>query len=477
MRLPIIGLMTILTIWMVSISCERIKPEPPRQTLLDSTLSIPLSTLTIPIRYEVSKLEDMVNSKITDIILNEKFKVNDKGDSLSIVVEKSSVISLSWSNPTLYYSVPVRVSGKYFKRVGNTMISNNQPIQMELVLHMVTTLGIGSNWQLKTKTILDEIKWIKEPKLKIIVVRINLRKKVEEAINKNKDKLTAKLDESIPDILNTRKVISKLWLDIQKPIRINKMEKDVWIKAYGKMITARFIDSESSLIALNVQLKAQLESFIEGDEMPASNDTLPPYVINRFDHDSITLFVLMKLPFKQAEELLNKTLTGKELSAEGYSTTIRKLNLYGTDSAVCLQVNVRGDVDGRVFVTAVPGYDTASATLYAREFNYDLDTENALVNSANWLLQDTVLNIVRKKLVINVQPFIDSLPSLIMRGVEKGKTGKKIDVTISSLKIKPINHLITKTELQVLFFASGRARIDLEQKLFNRKKKRSRKKS
>jgi hypothetical protein len=189
------------------------------------------------------------------------------------------------------------------------------------------------------------------------------------------------------------------------------------------------------------------------------------------------MYVLVKLPFLQVEEILNKTLVGKELSAEGYSTRIRKLNLYGTDSSVCLQVNVKGDVDGRVFITALPGYDTASATLYARKFNYDLDTENALVNSANWLLQDTVLNIVRKKLSINVQPFIDSLPTLITRGIEKGKTGKKIDVTISSLKIKPINYLITKKEIQILFFASGQARIDLEQKLFNRKKKRSRKKS
>jgi len=475
MRLSTIAWMSILLIWMAIISCERIKPEPPRQTSLDSTLIPPLSTLTIPIRYEVAKLENMVNSKITGIILNESFRINDKADTLSLVIEKSSPITLSWSNPVLYYSVPVRVSGKFIKHVGNLTIRNNQPVEMEIVLHMSTRLDIGSNWQLKTKTTLEEIKWIKDPKLKVIGVRINLRKKVEEAINKNRDMLTTKLDAVIPGVLDTRKIVSKLWLDIQKPIRINKKEKDVWLKAYGKTITARFVDSNPDLIALNVQLKAHLESYIEGDDIPASNDTLPSYVVNKYDHDSITMYVLVKLPFKQAEEILNETLVGKELSAEGYSTRIQKLNLYGTDSAVCLQVKLKGDVDGSVFMTAVPGYDTAAATLFASKFNYDLDTENALVNSANWLLQDTVLNIVRKKLMLNVQPFIDSLPKLITQGVERGRTGEKIDVTITSLEIRPINHLITKKELQILFFARARARIDLEQKLFVKRKKKKQK--
>jgi hypothetical protein len=45
-------------------ACSRVKPEPITETSLDSLLSIPLSTLVIPIRYEVKELENLFNLKI-----------------------------------------------------------------------------------------------------------------------------------------------------------------------------------------------------------------------------------------------------------------------------------------------------------------------------------------------------------------------------------------------------------------------------
>jgi hypothetical protein len=461
---------------MMSISCERIRPDPPPHTSLDSSLQIPVSTVTVPVQYEVAKLEKLVNTKIQGIFFKEKFKINDKGDSLSLEIEKNGPIMLSWNNPTLYYSFPVKVSGKFTKRVGNLKVRNNQPVEMEVVLHLATKLALNSNWQLQPQTTLEDVKWIKDPKLKILLLKVNLRKIVEEALEKNKDKLTAKLDETIPVLLDTRKVIQKLWLDIQKPIRINKKETQIWLKAEGVNITARFIDSDPERISLNVQLKAKIQTIIEGEVIPASNDTLPKYVRNKTEQDTLLMYILVKIPFSRAGEILNDQLRGKELKAEGYATTIRELELYGTDSTLALKVKLKGDVNGLIYLTAMPGYDTANSVLYAKKFAYDIDTENSLVNSANWLLKDEVLDMVRKKLNIAVQPYFDSLPNLITRGIEKGKVGKKIDLTFSSLEIKPINYLIGRDEFQILFRASGQAYIDLEQKLFTTRKKRGKKK-
>ena len=59
--LSFIGCVLIL---MAFSSCQRVKPKPPIATSLDSTLVIPLSTINIPINYEVAKLQEMVNAKI-----------------------------------------------------------------------------------------------------------------------------------------------------------------------------------------------------------------------------------------------------------------------------------------------------------------------------------------------------------------------------------------------------------------------------
>jgi hypothetical protein len=77
---------------------------------------------------------------------------------------------------------------------------------------------------------------------------------------------------------------------------------------------------------------------------------------------------------------------------------------------------------------------------------------------------------VQNQLSLEVQPYFDSLPKLITRGIERGRVGEKIDVTIASLKVKPVSYLITKNDLQIIFQATGHASIELEQKVFAGKK-------
>lgn len=470
-----------LLAWAIVFSCQRVKPEPPVATTLDSSLAIPISTLTIPVHYDIKRLEEMVNTKVKGVFLREKFKVNDKGDSIDMEIEKSGPISLSWSNPTLYYSFPVRVSGHYIKRVGikklgRLKVTNREPVEMEMVLHLATRLGLGTQWELKAKSRLDEITWIRDPKLKIAIIRINLRKAIAGAIDKNEDKLVSKLDEALSLLLDTRQVITKLWQDIQKPIRINKKEKQVWLKAYGTDIRASLVDAGHEQIAINVQLKSLIETVIEGETLPPGNDTLPvcrPWVAT--NGDSLQIYVKVRMPYKSISEVLNKTLNGKRLEAEGYATTIKNLALYGTPDALALKIKLKGDVDGLVYITAAPAYDTAKALLTVQKFEYDIDTENALISSANWLLHDHVLDRVRNQLSLEVQPYFDSLPHLITRGIERGRVGEKIDVTIASLQVKPVSYLITKNDLQMIFLATGQASIELEQKVFagkNKKRKR-----
>ncbi len=476
MRLSLIGLASILTIWMVNISCERVKPEAPRRTTLDSTLQTPLSVLRIPIEYDIDKLEQMTNSRIRGIFIDEKIQVNEKGDSLHLQIEKRGPIMFAWKSPVLHSSIPVKVSGTYFKRIGNRTLTNSEPIDMEIILHLSTNLGLNKGWQLKTKTALEEIKWVRDPKLKVLGIRFNLRRQVENAIEKNKEKLAAKLDQTIPSLLDTRKAIEKLWLDIQKPIRVNKKGIQVWLKAYGDNIAARLIDEGPDHISIRVRLAAYLQTVIEGEPIPPSNPTLPSYSLAQGAEDTLSMYISVNIPFALAGDILRQELVGKTLSAEGYSTSIRDIDLYGTDSALAMKVKLKGDVDGQVYFTATPGYDTVNATLFAKEFEFDIDTESALVSSANWLLHDDVLIKIKEKLRIDVRPYIDTLPYLIVNGIEKGRIGEKIELEISSLDIKPVHSLITANGFQLIFYASGNARISLEQKVFARRKKIRRKK-
>jgi hypothetical protein len=469
MKISIVSIL--LAILFFSVSCNHVKPKPPTATELDTLLPLPQSTLVIPIHYEVSELEETINSKIQGTFIREWARINDKGDSLHIEITKRKKILLSWKGSTLYYSLPIKVSVKFIKSVAGIKVKNNRPIEMELVLYLATKLGFDNKWNLTPKSKLDEIHWVKDPKLNLGVVKINLRKFVINTIEKNEDKLIPKLDETLSKLLKTRNTITKIWNDIQKPIRINKKETEVWLKAYAEEMTAKLTDTDPGTVTLDVELKAWLQLIVDGQSMPASNQTLPDYKKKENTEDSIKIFVLARIPYKKVNTILNKELTGKKISAQGYSTTLKKIRIYGTNEGLAVDLKVAGDVSGRIYARGKLHYDTLSSLLSTQEFHFDIDSENVLVNSADWLLHDNAIGIIAEKLQLDVKPYEEILPQLIMQGIERGKTGDKIDLNISNLSIVPIQHVYTNRDVQFIFKAIGRADIGLEKKIFAKKQK------
>jgi len=463
----------VVLVMLMLIACERIKPKPPQGTSIDSTLVIPLSTINVPVDYEVAKLEEMVNKKIEGVFFDQGLKLNDKEDSLYLQLEKRSDIKLSWDEKTLSYSFPLNVSARFKKTIAGLKLKNSEPVHTQLTLYISSEIGLDNRWNLKTKSTIKKIKWIMDPQLNLAFVRVNLRKLVENMIHKNEDKLLSRLDHVLSNVVDMRKVVSKLWLDLQKPIRINKKGLEIWLKAEAKNMSARFADKGSGLITLEVELKAFVQTILDDEAIPASNTTLPPFKRKDNDSTGLAIFVLSKIPFHLVNKILNRELDGKTLAAKGYSTTIKKIDVYGTAKGFAMKLKVRGDVDGQLYVTAIPGYDTLDARLYANHFNFDIDSENALINSADWLLHDNALDTIKKVLVVDLQPYVDALPYLIVQAVDRGKVGEKIDLTIDKLDLKPIQYIVTKRDFQVMFKADGKAAISLKQKVFTNANKKS----
>lgn len=456
---------------MVIFGCGRVRPEAPYATELDSTLTLPLSTLVIPIRYHVDSLENTINEKVKGTFLKQWIEVNENKDSLYLELTKKSRIAIRWQNTTLSYQFPLHIEGRFIKRIGKKFtLRNETPVTMDVVLHMTTQLSFHEDWNLKPDTKLLHIEWTKEPILRVAFININLRKKVDEVLESKKSELTDLVDRELKKILNTREIMEKLWFDIQKPIVINRQSTMVWLKPQAESLTASLVQ-DGKYLGLDAELKTRIRTVLEGEELPADEKTLPSYKALTNKEDSLELYVLVTAPFKRINESLNEALAGKEIEKEGYKTTVKKVRAYGTDQGLAVAIELRGDVDGTVYVRGVPIYDSLQSALKINNFSFDIDSQNALVQSADWLLHDDALQLIKEKLFVDIQPLVQMLPELIQGGLEKGKTGKKMELFITSLDVVPYTILITKQDVQVILKAKGKAVIGLQKEVFAKKKK------
>jgi hypothetical protein len=473
MKLGAIVTFCSLAVAVLLIQCGRMKPEPPKPTLLETELTPPMSTVVIPVYYHVDSLEATINNKVKGTFLKKWMVLNEKGDSLYLEMTRTGRINIAWEKHALTCSFPLLVSGKFIKHLGAITIRNSEPVEMEVVLNLVTQVGIGKDWNLTLDSKLKHIRWVKDPMLKVAMVKVNLRKKVEEAIALHQEELIGKMDDALRDKLNTRKVIVKIWNDLQKPIRINKKSMPVWLKPYAHDLKAKLSQSGPFMV-LEVELEATIQTILEDEDIPPSNATLPAYKPKTSAADSLKIFVLATLPFKKANAILEKELKGKTIAAEGYTATVKDISAYGTDEGLALKIQVKGDVVGNIYLRGTPYYDTTKAVFSVKDFRFDVDSENALITTADWMLHDNALGFVQEKLTIDVQPLIDQVPDLIENGIEKGKSGEKINVFVDRLDLIPQQLVITRKNIQVILKGTGKASIGLERKVFAGKKRKKR---
>lgn len=454
---------------MVIFGCGRVKPQPPALTVMDSSLVVPMSSLVVPIRYHIDSLQHTLNSKVKGVFLKQWIVVNEKKDSLYLELSKQAPIVLRWKNTVLHYRVPLHIAGKFIKHLGSTItLQNETPVTMDVILHLSTQLSFDKEWNLQPRTTLQQIEWKKEPVLKIAFLQINLRKRLESLLKEKEDMLVGRVDDAVLKLLDTRGVVEKLWTDIQKTIVLNKEEKKVWLQHSAEALQASLLQ-DGDYLGIDVHLQTKIQTRLEGQEMPAPNVVLPAYSPINTESSGISLYVLSSIPFSVINETLTEKLKGKKLTSKGYSSTIKKIRAYGTKEGLALQVDLKGDADGTVYARGTPEYDSLHSTLKIQDFNFDIASENALVQSADWLLHEDVLTAVEEKLSIDLQPLLDKLPQTIIDALEKGKTGKKMELFITSLDVSLHALLITQTDVQLILKAKGGAVIGLQKEVFAKK--------
>jgi hypothetical protein len=444
------------------VSCKKTKTKAPERTSLDSTLAPPISRLTIPLSFSLDKVETLINEKIKGTFLRKRVSVNTS-DSLYFELTKQQPIILTWKAPDLRYRAHLKVSGQYMKNILGLKIQNQTPIEFELELLFKTELGFEKDWSIRPRTVIEEIVWKSDPVMDLGIATLNFRKPVEKALNDHQDSLTLKLDGFVKETIDTRKIIEKIWSDLQQPIRLKKDEPRIWLLAKAETLKARWTRGPERQITAQAELTAQISTLVEGDDLTVASVPLPEFSFQTYHQDSLVASVLCTLPFDVVNEYSRKKIVGMRIDSAGYSAQIRNLEVYGTEDGLAVKLGLTGDVRGDVYLQGRPVIDRASKSFRIEDFDFVVDSDDAVLASADWLLHSSIKTMVERQLTYELQPYADMIPMLITSGIEKGKLAEKLEVYIDSWEIMPIATLITSKDLQMIIQVRGMAEIRLQE--------------
>ena len=411
-------------------------------------IKVPLSHFHIPISYSYQQLEQLLNGKIKGAFLETIVQpTKNEKDRVKVVIKKLSAIKIGANGNKLAIRLPLEVTATIVNSRINFLTKGIKPVttQLELVLH--TPVNLNSQWQLVTRFSFVSLRWIKEPVVKIAGIPINLTKTLDKLIANKKDDLCKLLDTEITKAVSLKTPIEKIWFDLQKPIAVSKKMPVTYLRFFCYSIAGDLRLSPAKIIChTSIEAKVVMVSM---SELKRPVKPFPPFRKKDYTTPQSDVHVFAFAAFTDINDRLNEKLAGKTFTAKKLSASIDTVEAFAVDSGIAVKVKTKGDLDATITASFRPKYDSATQQLHLKKPQFNITTDNMLVNAGDALLHEKILEEVKGQLKIGLDSLITKIPDLIGNALAKGKTGQTIDVTLNDFII---HSCIIKQDSRYLFF-------------------------
>jgi hypothetical protein len=193
------------------------------------------------------------------------------------------------------------------------------------------------------------------------------------------------------------------------------------------------------------------------------NYHLPPLIKRRSLPDNAYVYMRSEIPFFDINEIVSRNLVGKEFSKSGHTIVLKAVEVSSCPPDLVVHLQVQGAVNGDIYFRGRPQYEPDSQRIVFKNFDFDLKSKALLLNGADWLLHNTFKDQMEKELKIGLSDQMIKIPDRIMKGMEAGRIGKKMDLHIEQWDFRPQQIWVRQNDITALVIVNARVVIELEQ--------------
>jgi hypothetical protein len=399
-------------------------------------VNLPASSFNIPVTYQLSSLQQFLNGKISGQFMDMQLDPFGKDkELLQLTFTKSGSIQLDAKKKRLHCTVPITINGNLLKsRLGGLITNAVKPVTATLQLQLSTPVALDAGWRLVTQFKLDDYTWLQEPVVKVGPLKKNLKKILNNWLDKNHSKLTSQLNQELNKSVSLQPTLAKIWSDLQRPMVIHKNTPVTWLQFNCRQISGN-IQLQPNAVVCYTSIDAKTVIMTDSSKQLKSLP-LPAFTASRNVKKESEVHLYAFISFDEINEAVNKRLGGTVINAKGYQIQVKDIKVYASKAGLSIRINTTKDVECTVVVSGRLGFNTTTQQLQINDFDFDVATSNVVVNAGNMWLHDVVRDSIAGKLWLDLNRQIMSVPALVEKAIAKGKSGQAIDLYMDSLVIK-----------------------------------------
>lgn len=413
----------------------------------ESPIADPVSFVAADVTFNIRDLERRINEVLNPVLVRKEMFEGKKGEAWRLRVERTGPVKICYVNRRVSVSAPLQVW--YSNPIGLRRDKKSRAL-CALSVNFASPLGVDSNWRLTTRVSLENYHWIQQPNGRLLGIQVGVKKLAENLLDKRRADIEHAIDGAVYDELRLDRQVSRIWRDMQKPLRISRTPEEIWLVPRPFSVAVAPVYGDARRITLHVQIAFRVDTRFGAMPVVERTERLPRLLRRNRLPDASRLEVLVRVPYADLNRVLARTLKQEKLNLAGGNIRINDVTVYGGGKSLTLKANVGGSVNGTLYFRGHPAYDTLNNTLRVKDVDFDVVTQENLLATADWLLHDHLRDTLQSALVVPLRYQIDTLPQKIEMAFARGKAGQKATLDVDAFRLMPQRIVVRPEGIEIL---------------------------
>jgi len=436
-----------------------------------------VTTMNFPLLISMKDIEQVANAKIKHVLADKRIPLNNGNDTLILKVTRMGKLDFSLDNAYFNSSIPLKLEVQYIKKIigkKNVQFFKKEPLTLFISAKFRSIINIRENMKLNVRSTLTEIQWNEEPNIKVLGIEFNLKEKINEIMLEKAPGITSRIDQLISAKIDLKKPALKVWNNIQKSIKANKKQKDLYVRIQPQTLGIHVDKTLNDSLKLDLIVTSKVFVRFAEDTAGIALVAFPKKidVIARSEVEGVSKIYLHCLfPLERLNRILKKELAGKEFQIKGYNVKIRRIRLINGQHNIYLRVKHSGSIKGEILLRGFPRLSEDKKVLAIKNVSFENRLDDEVFNSMADLLHQQILELMRDYMSFDVGGLMDAIPDYARKAISKSKISKKADISLVHLDVDDLHTMLTKDNIQFLISGKSSFEVSLKKESFKILKK------
>ena len=459
---------------LIAMSCSREKRSPARENPGDTAISTSeevampvVSRFQVPLAYDFTPILAVVERAVPKSFgsLDSVRQVGDDTHKHYAFVATRDTFTTFMRGQLLHLrtTISYRARGYYKPPIGPTIGAGcgNDKVQPQIQIELVTPITLNRNWHLRSESRLDKLEPASDSAKDRCVVSILKYDVTTRVIDAARQAITSHLpdiDSKIAKIDLTQRA-SGWWDLLNRPIRLRD---DVWLQLQPRQFRLGAVTGTAHTLTVQAGLDA-FPKIVTGAEPKAIARPLPTLAKDTADAGfQIALDGIVD--FETVTRAVEDAVRGKSVTQAKQTVTVKSVVVGPLSGGrVVLSVVFTGDANGALKFVGTPRLDAGHDHILVPDLDYDLQTNNDLINAFSRLRSDQFRDLFREKAIVPIGPALLQGKSLLLNGLNR-TIGDVMTITAKVDSVSAIGLRVTHAGITVRAGAYGTASVSVRQK-------------